>query len=101
MQELIDTAVDTAVTSAATKTMTCGGMTAAYGWVTSNEGIAIIGLVLTIIGFVINLIFQLRRDRRETALHKAELSSVVAALSKKNSPKPGSEPTPAPKLRDA
>lgn len=59
-------ATDTAVTSVATKWGMGGGtVAAAYGWLTSNGGAVVIGILVTVLGFVINYIFQRRRDRRE------------------------------------
>lgn len=74
--DLETTTVDTAVTSAATKTMSGGIVTTTVGWLSSNEGIAVSGFVLTVFGFVVNLIFQIRRDRREQQLQDAKLAAL-------------------------
>ena len=61
-----DLATDTVVTSAATKWGMGGGTIAAtFGWLTSNGVAVAIGILVTVLGFVINYIFQRRRDRRE------------------------------------
>lgn len=59
-------AVETTFTSAATKWGMGGGtVTAAYGWLTTNGAAVMIGILVTVAGFVVNYIFQRRRDKRE------------------------------------
>lgn len=54
------------MTNVATKWGMGGGtLSSVYGWVASNEAVILIGLFVTIAGFVINLIYQRKRDRRE------------------------------------
>lgn len=72
-----DAGVDAVVTSVASKTMGGGATASVMGWLSSNEGIAITGLMLAIAGFIVNLIFQARRDYRERVLHEAELILLV------------------------
>jgi hypothetical protein len=70
--------VEASVTSIASKGMTSGGVTSVLGWLTSNDTIAIMGVALTIFGFIVNLYFQVRRDRREQALHAAQLADITS-----------------------
>lgn len=61
-----DMATDTVVTSVATKWGMGGGTIAAtFGWLTSNGLAVAIGILVTVMGFIINYIFQRRRDHRE------------------------------------
>lgn len=61
-----DLAADTVVTSVATKWGMGGGTIAVtFGWLTSNGLAVAIGILVTVLGFVINYIFQRRRDSRE------------------------------------
>lgn len=54
------------VTSLATKWGMGGGTAASiYGWVTSSTGAVLIGVIVTILGFIINLIYQHKRNCRE------------------------------------
>lgn len=54
------------ITNIATKGGMWGGTAATtYGWITSSAGAVLIGVVVTILGFVINLIYQHKRNRRE------------------------------------
>lgn len=61
-----DLATDTVVASVATKWGMGGGAIAAtFGWLTSNGVAVAIGILVTIMGFIVNYIFQRRRDHRE------------------------------------
>jgi 4-hydroxybenzoate polyprenyltransferase len=64
---LQDTAVDATVSSIASKWGMGGGtMASIFGWFTSNAAAVLIGILVTVLGFLINYYFQRRRDRRET-----------------------------------
>lgn len=59
--------VETAVVSVATKLgMGGGSATSAFGWLTSNNTVVVVGLLVTVLGFMVSLFFQRRRDKRET-----------------------------------
>ncbi len=77
MQELIDagTAVGAprVADAIATKGMGVGVATSAVGALSSNHIITILGFLLTLSSFIVNLIFKLRRDRREQELQEAKL----------------------------
>lgn len=61
-----DLATDTVVVSVATKWGMGGGAIAtAFGWFTHNGVAVAIGILVTVLGFIVNYIFQRRRDRRE------------------------------------
>lgn len=58
--------VEAAAVSLATKVGMGGGSAAsAVGWLASNNTVVVIGLFVTVVGFLINLFFQYRRDKRE------------------------------------
>ncbi len=62
-QEIV---VDGTIASAATKWGMGGGtLAAAFGWLISNGAAVFIGIFITVLGFVVNYIFQRRRDNRE------------------------------------
>jgi hypothetical protein len=69
-------AIETTIVSGATKVMAGGSLTATTGWVISNQNIALIGVLIAFAGFVVNLIFQVRRDRREENLHVAKMVQI-------------------------
>lgn len=68
--------VEATVSSIASKGMGGGAGAAIFGWFTSNEGMAFVGVSVTVLGFIVNLIFQLRRDRRELELQRAKLVAI-------------------------
>lgn len=72
--------VDETISSAASWGSAGGGATSLYGWLTSNEMLALIGAAVAVLGFIVNVIFQIRRDRRETELHVARMASLQAEL---------------------
>lgn len=62
-------AVETAFTSTATKWGMGGGTVASiFGWLSSNGAAVVIGILVTVLGFVVNYVFQRRRDKREAEL---------------------------------
>lgn len=72
-------AVESAATSIASKGAMGGGtLYALYGWAISSGGVAIIGVLITVLGFIVTLYFQRRRDQREAAdlefRHQMELA---------------------------
>ena len=72
LRDLPETAFDATVASLATKWgMVGGAVTSAFGMLTCNGLVTLIGMVLAILGFIINYTFQKRRECRE--LEEAEL----------------------------
>lgn len=77
LKDLSEKAVDATIASAATKWgMGGGAITSAFGMLTSNGSVAFIGIVLTVLGFIINHTFQKRRELRE--LEEAEFRRTLA-----------------------
>lgn len=77
-----DLATDTVVTSVASKWGMGGGTLAAtFGWLTSNGAAVVIGILVTVLGFCINYIFQRRRDRRE--VEQKEFDRMIALAEEK------------------
>lgn len=70
-------ATDLAAISASSKVTGTGALTAILGWATTSTGIAVLGLLVTVLGFAVSLHFQIRRDRREAAHHKALLEGKI------------------------
>ena len=68
--------VEATVVSISSKSMGGGATASVLGWLSSNEGIALIGISVTLLGFIVNLIFQIRRDRREQELQRAKLVAI-------------------------
>lgn len=52
-----------------------GAGTSIFGAMTDSGMIAMLGVTITVLSFMVNFIFQLRRDRREVALHAIQVAS--------------------------
>ena len=79
MTDRASAVVEATVASAANKTTVVGGITSALGWVTQVNWVAVTGIVVAVAGLLVNMYFQLRRDRRESA----ESAARIAALQEK------------------
>lgn len=44
-----------------------GTVTSIFGWLSSNQFAVLIGIAVTLLGFIINAIFQYRREKRSSA----------------------------------
>lgn len=85
---LTEVPIEGLVSSVATKGGMGGGTAAAlYGWLTSSNAAVLIGILVTVAGFVVNWIYQRKRDKREEreqlvreqldfALHQARLLQI-------------------------
>jgi cbb3-type cytochrome oxidase subunit 3 len=65
--------VEVAASTVATKSMYAGGGVTVFGWVFQVSAATAIGLIITILGFLVNFYFQFRRNRREELEHKARM----------------------------
>lgn len=75
--EAAKAATDLAAISASSKVTGTGALTAVLGWAMTSTGVAVLGLLVTVLGFAVSLHFQIRRDRREAAHHKALLEGKI------------------------
>ena len=69
--------------SVANKGMLVGGAAGMVGWLSQVNWIGIAGVAVAVVGLMINLYFQVRRDRREaveSAARNEELRERVKAL---------------------
>lgn len=63
---LADVPIEGVISSVATKGgMTGGTLAAIYGWLSSSSAAVLIGILITVIGFVVNFYYQYRRNHRE------------------------------------
>lgn len=61
-----DLPMESIVSSVSTKGGMAGGTVYSfYGWLTSSSAAVLIGILVTVAGFVVNLIYQRKRDNRE------------------------------------
>ena len=73
------TSIETTVASIAAKTSGGGSAATVFGWALSNEVLAFLGIVIAFLGFVVNVIFKLREDRRQQEMHQLNKAAVQAA----------------------
>lgn len=65
-ERLSDIPLEATVSSVATKVGMPGGVLyTVYGWLSSSAGAIVIGVLVTVLGFVVNFIYQKKRDARE------------------------------------
>ncbi len=76
MADLKETAVEAVWISAGNKSMVTGAGTSLAGWLASVNWLGVFGALIALAGLLINLYFQIRRDRRESA----ESAARIAAL---------------------
>ena len=70
--------IEAAVAASAAKITYAGAATTSVGGWLNNETAVLVGVVLGVLGFAVNLIFQWRRDRREAALADARMAQLGA-----------------------
>lgn len=68
-----DQAAEVTIAAVAHKVTTAGGVAAIFGGLTANDIAAFGGLLVAVIGVIVQIYFNRKRDRRETELHKARL----------------------------
>jgi hypothetical protein len=66
----LQTAAEATASGLATKGTYGGTMLTIGGWAVNSEFIALCGLALAFLGFVVNLVFKIREDRRQEEAHK-------------------------------
>lgn len=55
-----------------------GAVTSFIGWLSSSEAVILIGVIVTILGFLVNLMFQMRRDKRQKDRDELEKQIMIA-----------------------
>ena len=64
---------ETALANAGSHSTYAGAGITGFGWLLSNEFVALVGLILAVGGFAINWYYRARRDRREQQEHEARM----------------------------
>jgi len=62
--------------SVATKGLWAGGAAGLVGWLSQVNWIGITGVVLALLGFLVNTYFQVRKDRREARESEARIQAL-------------------------
>lgn len=65
---LTDSVIDNALISLSSKSTIGGLFTSIYGWLTQTGSAVFIGIVITILGFLINYYFQKKKAKRDLIL---------------------------------
>lgn len=79
VHDAISGSTDAVVASVASKWGMGGGLgVSLYGWLSSGTTAVFLGVLVTVLGFVINLIFQRRRETREIKEYAARLARDVS-----------------------
>lgn len=80
MSEKTGLALDVAVASLANKTTVGGAAAGAVGWLVDINWIGLVGLGIAALGFLVNVYFSYRKDKRETAESEARIAQRNARL---------------------
>lgn len=68
--------VDAAAMNVGLKTTFAGAGTGTAGWLASSEGVAIVGVICALAGLAVQLVFTIRRDRRESNEHAMKMAQL-------------------------
>lgn len=77
---LESTAIEATAISAASKTTYGGALAGVLGWISAQDWITIIGVIVAVSGLASNLYFQIRRDRRESAYTAAKIEALQSRM---------------------
>lgn len=66
-------ALDATMTKTGLVTTQTGGGISLYGWLTSQDPLTLLGVVVAIAGLALQVWYTLQKNRRETALHSAQM----------------------------
>lgn len=58
-------AIEATVIAATNKVTAAGSVTTLFGWLTTNEALGLMGLIVGVVGLLINVHYRWKQDRRE------------------------------------
>lgn len=76
MDNLKQTTIDATLAAAGSKATYTGAGASLVGWLTSSEAGVIFGIVLGVIGLLVNLYFRHRDDKRQQIEHEARMRAI-------------------------
>lgn len=76
MSDVRQTTIDATLAAAGSKATYTGAGASLVGWLTSSEAGVIFGIVLGVIGLLVNLYFKHRDDRRQQTEHEARMRAI-------------------------
>lgn len=80
MSRIGDVAIDAAISSVASKTTTGAGVVGFVGFMASINWLGVSGVFIAVMGLLVNLCFQRRRDSRDRDRHKWECEEHQARM---------------------
>lgn len=94
--ELHKAAVDAAISATASKTTYAGSAVTVVGWWSSSEVAVAVGMIVGVVGLIVNIIFKFREDRRQQAINDAKLEEIRSRNAMRTSLGYGGMPKPRP-----
>jgi heme/copper-type cytochrome/quinol oxidase subunit 2 len=76
MNEARDQAIDAAISAGASKVTYGGAGASVLSWMLSNQAGVAVGILVAVIGLVVNLVFKIREDRRQVREHEARMRAI-------------------------
>lgn len=76
MESTLQNQIDAALSAASAKVSQGGAVTTLVGWSLSSQFIALMGLVVAVLGFLMAQYYNHRRDQREQAEHEARMRAM-------------------------
>lgn len=76
MNDVRQTTIDATLAAAGSKATYTGAGASLVGWLTSSEAGVIFGIVLGVIGLLVNLYFKHRDDKRQQIEHEARMRAI-------------------------
>ena len=68
--------IETVIAATASKVTYGGASTSAVAWILSSEFGMLVGIVLGLGGFIVNLYYKRKQDKREQAEHEKKMKSM-------------------------
>jgi len=76
MDDVKQQTAEAAAAAVASKMTYAGAGTSVWGWFASSEAGVILGIVIGVIGLLVNIFFRLRQDRRHQTEHEARMRAI-------------------------
>lgn len=76
MDDLKQTTIDATLAAAGSKATYAGAGTSLLSWLVSSEAGVVFGIVLGVVGLLVNLYFKWRDDKRQQIEHEARMRAI-------------------------
>lgn len=76
MNDLKQTTIDATLAAAGSKATYAGAGTSLLSWLASSEAGVVFGIVLGVVGLLVNLYFKWRDDKRQQIEHEARMRAI-------------------------